>query len=185
VREYRELTAEAELDQIVRRMHRFHDSLLKEVRVVNRAWVGADGAMRALHRVDARMLVQSQGDLRAIELVAVGVQSLELASDRELYAGHVQLRRAPAGAAGIQVAFAADGLVLTCARLFVAERPEWHGPAARLDGDVPAPDAVPARDLDHGCRQCTACTMPFDATGRPPFVYCPSCASLTMLVPAS
>ena len=73
---YLELTAEPEIEALERRMEGFHDALLKELQVVNRAWVNPDASMPLDDRFDLRLLVQSQGHLRAVERLAIGVRSL-------------------------------------------------------------------------------------------------------------
>lgn len=179
MRGYLELTAEPEIDALERRMEGFHDALLKELQVVNRAWVNADRSMPLDDRFDLRLLVQSQGQLRALDLLAIGVRSLVLGASGESLSGSIALRRIDRPVERLEFTLTIGEARLVCDRLFVAERPDWHGPDARFRGLVPSPDAVPARDLGHGCRQCSVCATAFDAADRGPFVACPGCGRLT------
>ena len=184
MRGYRELETDADLDALHSRMGGFHDSLLKELRVVERAWAVGDGSVHLGSRLDARLVVQSQGELRALELLAIGVSNLRLDRDPRYdpvcWSGSIVRRRVTAPVERTEYDFRLDGACkLTCERLFVAERPDWHGQEARLDGEVPAPDTVAARDLGSDTRQCSACATPFDATGSGELVWCPGCHRLT------
>ncbi|HEU4419924.1 MAG TPA: hypothetical protein VFT55_13410, partial [Planctomycetota bacterium] len=156
-------------------------SLVKELRVVERAWLDADRLVHYPPRLDARLVVQSHGELCALELLAIGVRNLRLDGDRGdpvCYSGSVR-RRVTRPIERTEFDFSLGASKFTCERLFVAERPDWHGQQARLDGEVPAPDAVPARDLGSDCRQCSACATPFDAAGRGELAWCPGCHRLT------
>lgn len=184
---YRELQTDADLEALCRRMRGFHDALVKEVRIVERAWADRAGAMHHSGRLDVRLVVQSQWELRALELLAIRVRDLRLQGqdDPVCATGRIARVRVAAPVERTQCRVELEGAcTFTCERLFVVERPDWHGPHARLHGEVPAPDAVRARDLGHGCRQCTECAQEFAANGASPFQYCPGCDRLTELTAA-
>jgi hypothetical protein len=178
---YHELKDEAALEALECRMGGFHDALMKEMHVAERAWVDQNASKFLSFRMDLRLVVQSQWHLRAVELLAIGVGSLRLGAPQGTQvSGHLTMTRVAAPVQRTIFRFVLDDVCdLECERLFVAERPEWHGPQARLDGEVPSPDAVPARDLGDGCRQCSACATPFEAGGRA-WAWCPGCRRLTI-----
>src|SRR5262245_6197782 len=56
---YTEIATQIDLDALLDRTARFHDSMIKELHVVNRANVASDHSMLMNHRFDARLLLQN------------------------------------------------------------------------------------------------------------------------------
>lgn len=74
---YTEIETQADLDDLLGRAAGFHDSMVKELRVVNRAYVRSDRSMVMNHRFDARLLVQTQWPPFALEIVLIGIEELQ------------------------------------------------------------------------------------------------------------
>ena len=77
---YVEIASQADLDQLLDLCSGFHDSLVKEIHLSNRAFVGRDLGIRMLERYDARILIQSQLGPYGLEIVAVEVAELHTGS---------------------------------------------------------------------------------------------------------
>ena len=73
---YSEITTQLEMDALLARVAGFHDAMAKELHLSNRGWVEPDRSMMMSHRFDARLLVQSQWDPVAIELLFIGIETL-------------------------------------------------------------------------------------------------------------
>lgn len=74
---YTVIETQADLDDLLGRAAGFHDSMVKELRVVNRAYVRSDRSMVMNHRFDARLLVQTQWPPFALEIVLIGIEELQ------------------------------------------------------------------------------------------------------------
>ena len=73
---YAESEPQAQLDVLFQCIAGLHDSMVKELYVVNRAHVNDDHSMTLNHRFDARLLVQIQRPPFAIEIVLIGIENL-------------------------------------------------------------------------------------------------------------
>jgi len=186
---YREVVDQRAADALLDRMAGFHDALVKEFHFVSRAWIDAERAANLHSGRDLRVLVQSQVEPGAIELLCICVAELVLEQDPDGINdtepdGAIDVRGAsgPDDRPSVRVEIG-NGLRVVCQRLLFAERPEWAGPAARLGGDVPPPDAVPAHVLDDETWKCGACSATFAVTQRSGFASCPACRRLVCVAP--
>src|SRR3569832_945939 len=88
MRGYTEIRTQKEMDALVSRLAGFHDSMAKELHVVNRGWVDEDRSMTMTHRFDARLLIQSQWQIPGVELLFIGVAQLETNDPGEYWGAH-------------------------------------------------------------------------------------------------
>jgi hypothetical protein len=149
--------------------------MTKELHLLNNGFVESGGAMQMGHRFDLRLLVQTQWEPHAVELIFVGVQNLELKDPGEYWAatGRVNSDRKTGNQ---QVRFQFDGaLSVHAERLFWRERPGWIGRTPRLGAEVPLPDVVPARTIQDEWRQCSACADAFECSNDVDYARCPGC----------
>jgi hypothetical protein len=178
---YNEVISDRDIQLLLERVHGFHDAMTKELHVLNNGFVESGGAMQMGHRFDLRLLVQTQWEPHAVELIFVGVQNLELKDPGEYWAatGRVNSDRKTGNQ---QVRFQFDGaLSVHAERLFWRERPDWIGRTPRFGAEVPLPDVVPARTIQGEWRQCSACADAFECSNDVDYVRCPSCGRLTEL----
>ena len=181
MKQYQEAISQADIDALLNRMAAFHDAMTKELHLLNRGFVTADGGMNMAHQFDARMLIQTQWQPNALELIFVGVTYLEVKDASEYWdAGGKFTRDLKTGQAQIKFEFD-NGLSIAANRLFWRERPDWTGAAARLGWEMPLPEAVPAHLIEGEWRQCSACADAFECSVKINYVRCPSCGMLTEL----
>jgi hypothetical protein len=156
--------------------------MAKELHLVNRGWVNPDKSMVMSHRFDARLLVQSQWEPIAIELLLLDISSLHIGAPNEFWGatGRVVIHTFPVEGASISLNFDND-LKVTCGRLFYVDRTSWTGPDCRFGREVPHPDCVPATTIEGTWRQCSACADAFEVNLGVEFVLCPNCGVLTEL----
>jgi len=180
MRAYREITTQEEMDGLLARVAGFHDAMAKEFHIMNRGWVGSDHSMMMGHRLDARLLVQSQWAPFAIELLFIGIEQMEVTDPGEFWdaSGSVVQKDIPVEERRVSISFDSY-LQITAQRMFVLDRTDWLGPQSRFGTEVPHPDCVTAVPIDDGWRQCSACADAFEAPIEIVFVLCPSCGTLT------
>ena len=177
---YKEVLTDDDIELLLRRMHAFHDGMTKEMHFLNIGFVEADGAMQG-HRFDLRMLVQTQWEPHAAELIFVGIQSFELKDPREYWGANGKVNRDPK-TGNQQIRFQFDSVLSVSAeKLFWRERPDWTGRTPRFGVDIPLPEAVPARIIQDEWRQCSSCSDAFECSNAVDYARCPSCGTLTKL----
>lgn len=182
IKGYSEITDQEAMDALLGRMAGFHDSMAKELHLLNRGWVNEDRSMTMTHRYDARLLFQSQWEVVAVELLFLGVESLETGPPGDIWggAGWVVRKAAPVEERRVSMSFD-NSLKITAERLFFIERPAWTGPRARMGEEIPHPGCVPATAIGDPWRQCSACADAFEAPRGQRYVLCPGCSQLTEL----
>ncbi|MFZ0562062.1 MAG: hypothetical protein WBX02_20530 [Terriglobales bacterium] len=170
------------MDRLLASIVRFHDSMAKEIHLVNRGYVLPDKSMRMNHRYDAQILIQSQWEPFGLELLFVGIQELHLARAGEYWegSGSVEVTTTPVETRRIKMAFDAD-LKVVSESLFYRIRREWLGNKAFLKSEVPSPDAVPSLVLQDKWRQCSSCQDAWEEEISEDFSHCPKCGNLTVL----
>ncbi|HET9227758.1 MAG TPA: hypothetical protein VFR31_13880 [Thermoanaerobaculia bacterium] len=180
MRAYAEITTQEEMDALLSRVGGFHDSMAKELHLVNRGWVDPDRSMTMTHGFDARLLIQTQWPPFAIELLFIGIEQLQAQPPGEFWgaSGSVTLVEAPVEKRLVTIRFD-DELAISAARLFVLDRSDWLGPRARFGVEVPHPDCVAANPMEDGWRQCSLCAEAFQESADVIYVLCPGCGTLT------
>ncbi len=179
---YSEITTQEEMDALLARVAGFHDSMAKELHLLNRGWVGPDRSMMMNHRFDARLLVHSQWEPAAIELLFVGIERLLTEDPGEYWgaSGTVELVTSPVEKRRVSIAFD-DALSITAERLFTVDRPNWTGPRSRFGEEVPHPECVPATRVGDRWRQCSVCADAFEEEEEVLYCLCSGCGVMTEL----
>lgn len=179
---YTEIRTQAEMDALLSRLAGFHDSMTKEIHLVNRGWIEEDRSMTMTHRFDSRVLIQSQWQVPGLELLFVGISSLETSDPGEYWGaqGAIVRQNVPVETTKIVMSFD-ESLKITAERAFFVERPTWTGLKARFGAEVPRPECVSATALEGTWRQCSSCAEAFEAQPEETYVVCPKCNELTEL----
>jgi hypothetical protein len=182
MKDYKEITTQTDMEALLSMVVGFHDSMAKEIRVINHGFVLPDHSMDMGHRFDCQILIQSQWEPFALELLACKMLNLDIsdAGDYGGAEGKVISIESPAQRREIQLRFDASLSILS-ERLFYAVRPDWLGPKSRFRGDMPGPDAIDADALDGRWRQCSGCCDAWDEDTDLVFSICPTCRCLTEL----
>jgi hypothetical protein len=182
MRHYSEITTQLEMDALLARVAGFHDAMAKELHLSNRGWVGPDRSMMMSHRFDARLLVQSQWDPVAIELLFIGIETLSADDPGEYWgaSGVIELQTAPVEKRRVCITFDST-LSITAERLSFVDRPTWTGPRSRFGTEVPHPDCVPAIRVVDQWRQCSSCSDAFEAPPDVFYCLCSGCGAMTEL----
>jgi hypothetical protein len=185
VESYLAVESQQDLDQLLASTTGFHDSLTKEIHLVNRNYVHDDKSIVYANfeaGFDAQVLIQSQWAPFAIELLFTGVRELYVGDSNEHWGatGSLEVTNAPVESRLIRISFD-DDLKVCSDRLFYRFRSEWLGTKSHLKSEVPSPDAISATQLDGKWRQCSSCCDAWEEEMDEEFAYCPSCGHLTEL----
>jgi hypothetical protein len=184
MRSYNSVSTQADMDRLLASIAGFHDSLAKEIHLVNRGYVRPDASMVMGHKYDAQVLIQSQWEPFAIELLFTGVQELSAGTPREYWgaSGRADHIESPVEQR-ITMTFDSE-LKIVSERLYYRVRKEWLGKKTFLTSEVPSDNVVPAHTVQDGWRQCSSCSDAWEESADKEFSYCPNCEQLTQLVDA-
>jgi hypothetical protein len=180
---YYAVRSQDDMDRLLASIAGFHDSLTKEIHLVNRAFVrGSDKSMVMPARLDAQALIQSQWEPFAMELLFIGIRELHLSGAAEYWgaSGVVEVVTSPVETKRVKLAFDSE-LKIASDYLFYRVREGWLGPRSFLRSEVPSFDAVPATVLQDRWRQCSSCLDAWEEQLTEVFSHCPQCGQLTEL----
>jgi len=172
---FAEVKTQAQLTEFEDAVVDFVDAVFKEVRILNRAYVNADRSLQCDFWLDAQIIVQSQNLDHEIELILVGLRSLEISADM-FEDGVVCSLRETGGWPPQEIKVGA----ITTSQLFYRRRPR-SGRSAVFGPELPSPLAVPAVCVRAGWRQCSECCDAWEEDDRITFSRCPACGELTEL----
>ena len=180
MKNYTEISTQEEMDAALSRVAGFHDSMAKEFHIVNRGWVDGDKGMMMTHRFDGRVLIQTQGQLPAIELLFIGIEALVMGDPDEYYDASGSVVHGTVKTKKISMSFD-NSLQITATRVFFRDRADWIGQRARMGSEVPCEGCVPAIALEERWRQCSSCADAFEAPPDETYAICPTCWQMTEL----
>jgi hypothetical protein len=168
------------MDRLLDSIAGFHDSMTKEIHMVNRGYVTPDHTMMMGLKFDAQVLIQSQWDPFGLEMVFVGVKDIHLTGPGEYWGatGSVELKLAPVKEKRIKMRFDSSFTVVS-EGLFYRVRSEWLGKKSFLKSEVPSDMALPAQIIRDKWRQCSSCHDAWEEELGEVFSFCPSCGELT------
>ena len=180
---YEEVLTQSDMERLLNSIAGFRDSMTKEVHLINRGAVLPDCSMAMDHRFDAQVLIQSQWEPFAVELLFVNIKTLELKGAGEYWGatGLVENRLAPLAERFITLRFDRS-LTIVSESLHIKTRRDWLGHRSFFGPEVPSPDAVAARTIQDKWRQCSQCADAWEAELSDDFSRCPSCRAITELV---
>ena len=178
---YHEILTQQDLDALGKHVHGFHDSMIKEFRIFNRAFVQADHSMVMSQRYDGQLLIHSQWPPHAIEFVFSKVIEVRLHEPNCVFGGGVSFELTKAQKpSSIRLSF--DTSAVVAERVFFANRSEWLGPKARFGPEMPSVDSVESHVLEGKWRQCATCSDAWEEELSVVYSLCPACGRLTELV---
>jgi hypothetical protein len=178
---YIKIQNEADIENLLAKMGGFHDSMTKEVHMVNRGYVEQDGSMIMPDSLDAQVLIHSQTEPFAIELLFISIKYFEINDAEEYWSANAWVEQEKnTDLQTIHFDFDSDFRIIA-KELYCRDRSDWIGPAARLGFEVPSPAAISAIRLDGTWRQCSGCADAFEADEESVYVLCPKCGCLTKI----
>lgn len=183
MKSYIEVKSNDDMEKLINSIAGFHDSMAKEFHITNRGCVNKDHSMAMSHMFDIQLLVQSQWEPYAIEIIFCNASELHITDAGEYWSacGSVTHTNSPIEKTEIEMKFD-DSLKVKCSKLFYRNRSSWLGNISFLNFEVPSHNAIIAKPVEDNWRQCQEC---FDAWQEKPdnvFSYCTGCGKLTELV---
>ncbi len=182
MRSYAEVLTQSDMEHLRDSIAGFHDSMTKEIHLINRGAVLPNHNMEMQHKFDAQVLIQSQWEPFALELLFTNVRTFELNGAGEYWGatGIVENRLTPVAERFITLQFD-HSLTIVSERLHIRTRSDWLGHQPFFGAEVPSPDAVAARFLQDKWRQCSQCADAWEAESNDEFSRCPGCGAITQL----
>ena len=179
---YHNIDSQDDMDRLLASIKGFHDSMTKEIHLTNRGYIQPDKSMVLSHRFDAQLLIQSQWEPFAVELLFIEIEDLRLAGPDEYWgaSGTVETGVMPLDRSRISMSFDSR-LKIVCGKLLYRIRASWLGKESFLKSEIPSPEVVPANAIQDNWRQCSACFDAWEAPVCDEFAYCQNCGRLTQL----
>ncbi len=176
--EYTEIKSAEELEVFLHQTVTFHDSILKELQMINRGYVMENKSMNMDHRFDVKILFQTQWEPIAFKLICENVKHLSATGPEEFMGSSGKFTESPEQLIDLSL----DGeFVIQCERLFFKLTPELHGNNEHLGSQVPSSDMISAEILEKEWRQCGNCSDAWEAPLARKISTCPSCNQVTCL----
>lgn len=182
MKDYSEVTTQDELDALIDSFGDFHDSMTKEIHMVNRGGVLADHTMLMKHQFDTQIIIQSQWQPYAIELLFCDVLQFSIDDALDYVSTTGSVKQVSIANETLRVELKFDTAVkISARRLFFRVQPDYLGIGARLRSEVPSPTAIGAKLIEGGWRQCLDCTETWEEDPQAAYSVCPKCLVLTEL----
>lgn len=180
---YNEICNQIDLDTLINLMVSFHDSMVKEIHIINRGAVLSDKSMLMSHKFDARVLIQSQIASYPVELLFIDALVMNISDPGEFFGatGSIGQQSPHNETRIIEMKFDNDFHIIS-RQLFYRFQPEFLGMKTRFNSEIPSPKAIPARIIDEKWRQCTSCCEAWEENPNEVYSVCPNCHVLTELI---
>lgn len=179
---YYEVSSQEEMDELIKLMGDFHDSMTKEIHMINRGGVLADHSMLMSHQFDVQVLIQSQWQPYAVELLFIDMQQMSFqdALDYASATGVVRQESAANETPVIEMNFDSS-FKISSRQVYYRVQSDLLGISARLKTEVPSPIAIKARMLEGRWRQCLDCNETWQDDAEEDYSVCPKCLRLTVI----
>jgi hypothetical protein len=181
MRNYAEIKEEPDLKVLYEACAGFCDCLIVDVRLTNRSLAVHKIRVPFSPPMNMRLVIHTHKGLA--ELVLLGVDSFRLEyldSSQDPACESRFHRQWNNGEVTITLVF--EQGEIKCNRLFWRIHPFDSDIPAIVQSEVPAPDAVPAEQIEPGWRQCSGCADAWQEVGPRVYSYCPACGRLTEYV---
>ena len=177
---YQEIKNQEQMESLLNSIGYFHDSMTKEVHMINRGAVLNDHTTVMGHQFDAQVLIQSQWSPYAMELLFINILELSISDPDEYFGatGLVGQQSIYNETNKIEMRFDSS-FKISAKQLFFRNHPEYLGMKGRLNSEVPSPKTIPARFIEGRWRQCSACNNAWEEDTDQVYSICPKCLSLT------
>lgn len=167
-----EIKTEEDINKFLFKFMNFHDSILKEVHILNSGYVENDLSM-AFGKFDLRILLQRQyKDGSTVELLLSSVREMKIENSDDIYGAIGKMvENQVTGDRYILLDF--DGNIFKCQRVLWKERSNGLGIKSRFGSDFNVESFKDYENLEDGwviCKRCFEAWKPNDE-----MVMCPSC----------
>ena len=175
---YIEICTAEELEKFIHETVTFHDSMVKEVQMINRGYVMENKSMDMSHQFDARILIQSQWDPIAFELVCIDIKQLNVIGSRDYMGSHGKVIEIPKKIIEISLD---NEFIIQCKSLSYRLTPELFGNYEHLGSQVPSDKMIEVTHLDLNWWQCDNCSEAWQIEAIRKYSTCPKCNSVIKL----
>ncbi len=175
---YIEITTAEELEKFLYETVAFHDSMVKELQMINRGYVKKDKSMVTSHRFDTRILIQSQWNPIAFELVCIDTQHLSAIDPREYMGCSGKFIESPEKLIELSLD---DDFIVQCKKLFYKLCPEYFGNYEHLGSQIPTDEMQQGISLGSNWWQCSNCSEAWQVDEGRKYSTCPKCNGVAKL----
>ncbi|SFS45617.1 hypothetical protein [Marininema halotolerans] len=172
--QFKEIRSERELNDLLDNVGRFHDGLIKEIHVLNDAFISSDSSIYLNFHYNLRMLIQRQmSNPSAIEFILGNVTNLKLHKSEEIWSSYCKVSIDETNSSQ-QILLDLDNNRFICSRLFYRDASNWMGPESRFGEEILLKSPFKVEKLEGGWVMCTYCTETWQPYNRT-ILKCPRC----------
>ena len=183
--DYIQINDENEMNEIDKEFAGFHDCLLKEVHLINRAFTDSKNQMFMNFKIDAELYFQSQYKRKGLYILCENVIQYSMKEQDEVYEGHGLVitnynKMNEEKQKEIVFRIDSDMLQISCRKAAYKIEENSFGSKARLKAEIPNIEMLPAEILGSNVRLCGGCANVIEVDDSEKFVFCESCYSVTV-----
>jgi len=175
---FNEIRTNEDMEKFLSAVGDFHDGILKEVHILNSAFVHENLSMTCNFKYDMRLLVQRQWENpSAVEIILNNVTEMKMDQPDCIWSASGKVvSRKDDGA--IEISFKLDNSYFSCKRMFWRPSSEWMGKASRFGEYISLDSLHPYEVLEDGWVMCSNCCDAWQP-GQNSVIQCPKCSGLT------
>lgn len=176
---FNEVKTSKDMEKFLSVVGGFHDGVLKEIHILNSAFVHENLSMTYDFKYDMRLLVQRQWENpSAVEIILGDVTEVKLQQQPDCIwssSGNVVVHKKDGMS---EISLDLDNSYFTCRRMFWRDASEWMGKQSRF-GEYLSLDSLHSYEvLEDGWVICSNCSEAWQP-GRNSVIQCPKCSGLT------
>lgn len=176
--EFTKLDSPEKIESFLDDISRFHDSLIKEIHLVNTAFVDSNRSMSMDFEYNARLLIQSQFNPIGIEMILIDIRKIHFVKLFEIFGGTI--KEIKENEELIELTFD-DEVQLECRDILFKIQEGYFGNQVFLNGQVPKENMVYSVKIENSWRQCEHCSEAWKLDEKIEISACPKCNKLTEL----
>jgi len=174
--DYTKIVTDADMKNFMNLVGGFHDGVVKELHMVNSAYIEENLSFVCNHKLNARFLIQRQwANPAAVEILAVDVTHFQINGSEEIYSatGQVRIDR-NLDIPEYKINF--DHGYFTCLKLWYREASTWLGKKVRFGHvTLPYPPKHVSKIIDDNWIMCEQCCETWEPIDKELFQQCPKC----------
>lgn len=174
---FNEVKTNEDMEKFLSVVGGFHDGVLKEVHILNSAFVHEDLSMAYNFEYDIRLLVQRQWENpSAVEIILGNVTEVKMQQPDCIWSssGKVVYNNTKGV---LEISLDLDNSYFTCRRMFWRHASEWMGKQSRFGEYISLDSLHPYEVLEDGWVMCSNCSEAWQP-GKSSVIQCPKCSGL-------
>ena len=175
--DYIDITSQTDIDSLLKIANGFHDTLLKEFHLINRAYIDKELKMDMNFEYNARLIIQCQHEPLQIEFLLINISTITLEKPYEIYSGNISKEEYESS---FKLSLD-DSFSINSQKIYYRLETTKFGNSVFLGGQMPHPEMTESKKIDTNWRLCTNCGETWSEKEDILISVCPECNRVTIL----